>query len=71
MDFKFSLTKMEEKLLRWARGSTLPSNLVGLCYRKYKENSERYIGLIKEVIEHNYYDVYSMPLIFKTILTDF
>jgi len=68
---KFSLTKMEEKLLRWARGSTLPSNLVGLCYRKYKENSERYIGLIKEVIEHNYYDVYSMPLIFKTILTDF
>ncbi|MFX1569567.1 MAG: ribonuclease H-like domain-containing protein [Promethearchaeota archaeon] len=68
---KYTLTNMEEKLLCWTRDNTLPSNLVGLCYRKYKENSERYIGLIKEIIEHNYYDVYSMPLILKTILEDF
>jgi uncharacterized protein YprB with RNaseH-like and TPR domain len=68
---KYSLTNMEEKLLRWTRDNTLPSNLVGLCYRKYSENSERYIGLIKEIIEHNYYDVYSMPLILKTLLKDF
>jgi len=68
---KYSLTNMEEKLLRWKRDNTLPSNLVGLCYRKFKENSDRYIGLIKEIIEHNYYDVYSMPLILKTILEDF
>jgi uncharacterized protein YprB with RNaseH-like and TPR domain len=62
---------MEEKLLMWTRNNTLPSNLVGLCYRKYKENPERYIGLIKEVIEHNYYDIYSMPLILKNLLSNF
>jgi len=64
----YSLTNMEEKLLNWTRENTLPSNLVGLCYRKYNENAERYIGLIKEIIEHNFYDIYSMPLILKTLL---
>jgi uncharacterized protein YprB with RNaseH-like and TPR domain len=67
----YSLTNMEEKLLNWTRDNNLPSNLVGLCYRKYKENAERYIGLIKEIIEHNYYDIYSMPLILQTLLTYF
>ncbi len=67
----YTLSNMEEKLLNWTRKNTLPSNLVGLCYRKYHENVERYIGLIKEIIEHNYYDIYSMPLILKTILTCF
>jgi uncharacterized protein YprB with RNaseH-like and TPR domain len=67
----YTLTTMEEKLLNMARNNTLPSNLVGLCYRKYKENPERYIGLIKEIIEHNYYDVYSMPLILKTLTNHF
>ena len=68
---EYSLTNMEEKLLRMNRDNKLPSNMVGLCYRKYKENSERYIGLIKEIVEHNYYDVYSMPLILKNLLKDF
>ncbi|MFX1387284.1 MAG: ribonuclease H-like domain-containing protein [Promethearchaeota archaeon] len=67
----YSLTNIEEKLLNWTRENMLPSNLVGLCYRKYKENAERYIGLIKEIIEHNYYDIYSMPLILKTLLAYF
>jgi uncharacterized protein YprB with RNaseH-like and TPR domain len=67
----FTLNNIEEKLLNWVRSNTLPSNLVGLCYRKYKENPGRYIGLIKEVIEHNYYDVYSMPLILKTLIGEF
>jgi len=67
----YTLTNIEENLLNWTRENTLPSNLVGLCYRKYKENSNRYIGLIKEVIEHNYYDIYSMPLILKTLLKNF
>ncbi len=67
----YTLTNIEEKLLRWTRDNTLPGTLVGLCYRKYKEKPERYIGLIKEVIEHNYYDLYSMPLIFKTLLKNF
>ncbi len=67
----YSLTSMEENLLRWTRNNTLPSNLVGLCYRKYKDNPKRYIGLIKEIIEHNYYDIYSMPLILKNLLENF
>ena len=67
----YTLTNMEEKLLKWKRDNSLPSNLVGVCYKKYKENPERYIGLMKEVIEHNYYDIYSMPLIFKKLLNNF
>ncbi|MFW9818032.1 MAG: ribonuclease H-like domain-containing protein [Candidatus Thorarchaeota archaeon] len=65
----YSLTNMEENLLNLTRENSLPSNLVGLCYRKYNENAERYIGLIKEIIEHNYYDIYSMPLILRILLT--
>ena len=65
----YSLTNMEENLLNLTRENSLPSNLVGLCYRKYNENAERYIGLIKEIIEHNYYDIYSMPLILRTLIT--
>ena len=64
----YTLTNMEEKLLNWKRKNSLPSNLVGVCYQKYKENPERYPGLIKEIIEHNYYDIYSMPLIFNKLL---
>ncbi|MFX1389557.1 MAG: ribonuclease H-like domain-containing protein [Promethearchaeota archaeon] len=67
----YTLNNMEEKLLDLARDNTLPSNLVGFCYRKYKENPERYVGLIKEIIEHNYYDIYSMPLILKSIIKEF
>ena len=37
-------------------------------YKKYQKNPNRYIGLIKECIEHNYYDVYSMPLILNKLL---
>ncbi|MFX1302719.1 MAG: ribonuclease H-like domain-containing protein [Promethearchaeota archaeon] len=69
--YNYTLTNIEDKLLNWKRQNELPSNLVGLCYRKYKENPERYIGLMKEVIEHNYYDIYSMPLILKTLLENF
>ncbi len=65
---RYTLTNMEEKLLNWKRKNELSSNLVGMCYRKYRKNPERYVGLIKECIEHNYYDVYSMPLIFNKLL---
>ncbi|MBN1800291.1 MAG: ribonuclease H-like domain-containing protein [Candidatus Lokiarchaeota archaeon] len=64
----FSLTNMEENLLGFYRTNELPSNLVGACYKKYLENPERYIGLVKECIEHNYYDVYSLPLILEKLL---
>ncbi len=65
---KYTLTDMEEKLLKWKRDNELPSSLVGMCYKKYMDDPQRYIGLIKECIEHNYFDVYSMPLILKQLL---
>jgi len=65
---KYTLTDMEEKLLKWKRDNELPSSLVGMCYKKYRDDPQRYIGLIKECIEHNYFDVYSMPLILKQLL---
>ncbi|MFX1340074.1 MAG: ribonuclease H-like domain-containing protein [Promethearchaeota archaeon] len=64
----YTLTSMEEELLAWKRANELPSNLVGVCYKKYKKDPERYVGLIKEIIEHNYYDLYSMPLILNKLL---
>ncbi len=64
----YKLTSMEEELLSWKRSNELPSNLVGVCYKKYKKDPERYVGLIKEIIEHNYYDLYSMPLILQKLL---
>ncbi|TFG28356.1 MAG: hypothetical protein EU532_05440 [Promethearchaeota archaeon] len=64
----FTLTNMEEQLLNWKRENELPSNLVGVCYNKYQKDPKRYVGLIKEVIEHNYYDLYSMPLILQKLM---
>jgi uncharacterized protein YprB with RNaseH-like and TPR domain len=67
---KYTLTDMEEKLLNMNRENELPSGLVGLCYKKYLEAPLRYVGLVKEVIEHNYWDIYSMPLILQKLLED-
>lgn len=64
----YTLTNMEKNLLNWKRENELPSSLVGICYKRYQKNPSRYIGLIKEIIEHNYYDIYSMPLILKKLL---
>ena len=64
----YTLTNIEEKLLNWKRENELPSSLVGICYNKYQKNPKRYVGLIKEVIEHNYYDLYSMPLILQKLI---
>ena len=67
---KYTLTDMEEKLLNMKRENELPSGLVGLCYKKYLEAPLRYVGLVKEIIEHNYWDIYSMPLILQKLLED-
>ncbi|MFW9874121.1 MAG: ribonuclease H-like domain-containing protein [Candidatus Thorarchaeota archaeon] len=64
----YSLTNLEEQLLNMKRQNVLPSSMVPMCYKKYQSNPYRYIGLIKECIEHNYYDVYSMPLILQKLL---
>ncbi len=66
--YNYTLTTMEQRLLHWERENELPSSLVGMCYRKYLKNPKRYIGLVKECIEHNYYDVFSLPLILKKLL---
>ncbi|MFX1489059.1 MAG: ribonuclease H-like domain-containing protein [Promethearchaeota archaeon] len=65
---RYTLTYIEEQLLNWKRENELPSSMVPLCYKKYQKNPNRYIGLIKECIDHNYYDVYSMPLILSKLL---
>jgi len=66
----YTLTNMEEKLLGLKRENELPSSLVGFCYKLYIEDPYRHAGLIKEVIEHNYWDIYSMPLILKKLLEE-
>jgi hypothetical protein len=65
---RYTLTNIEEQLLNIRRENELPSRMVPICYKKYQKNPNRYIGLIKECIEHNYYDVYSMPLILNKLL---
>ncbi len=65
---KYNLTSMEEKLLDLKRENEMPSSLIGLSYRKYLQDPHRYVGLMKECIDHNYYDVYSMPLILNKLL---
>ena len=64
----YGLTTIEQELLNWKRKNELPSNLVGLCYRKYLNDPKKYVGLIKECIDHNYYDMYSMPFIYEKLL---
>lgn len=66
----YTLTDMELKLLNMKRENELPSGLVGLCYKKYLESPLRYVGLVKEIIDHNYWDIYSMPLILQKLLED-
>ncbi len=65
---KFSLTNMEEKLLNLKRENEMPSGLIGLSYKKYLQDPQKFVGLMKECIDHNYYDVYSMPLILNKLL---
>ncbi len=70
MYYDYTLTNIEKKLLSWTRDNDLPSNLVGMCYRKYLKDPIRYIGLVKDIIEHNYTDIYSLPLILQKMLED-
>ncbi|MHA1689128.1 MAG: ribonuclease H-like domain-containing protein [Promethearchaeota archaeon] len=64
----YTLTNIECQLLNFQRENALPSSLVGLCYRKYLDNPNRYVGLIKKCIEHNYHDIFSMLLILKELI---
>jgi len=64
----YTLTTIERELLNWKRENELPSNLVGVCYKKYLKDQKKYIGLIKECIDHNYYDIMSLPLIYDRLL---
>jgi uncharacterized protein YprB with RNaseH-like and TPR domain len=66
----FTLTNMEEKLLNIKRKVDIPGVLAGFFYRKYLEEPFRYGGLIKKVIEHNYFDVYSLPLLLQKLIEE-
>jgi uncharacterized protein YprB with RNaseH-like and TPR domain len=66
----YTLTDIENNLLNLSRENELPSGLVGLCYKKYLEAPLRYVGLVKEIIDHNYWDIYSMPLILQKLLEE-
>lgn len=68
--FEYTLTNMEKELLNLERKNQLPSNMVGTCYRRFLKNPEKYIGLIKECVDHNYCDIYALPLILQKILQD-
>ncbi|KKN45343.1 hypothetical protein LCGC14_0684000 [marine sediment metagenome] len=65
---KYTLTNIENNLLDWVRENELPSWIVPECYKKYQRNPSKYVGLIKECIDHNFYDIYSMPLILHKLL---
>jgi hypothetical protein len=67
---RYTLTSMERNLLEIRRDNELPSNLVGYCYKLYLENPMKNVGLMREIIEHNYWDVYSLPLILDKLLSD-
>ena len=64
----YSLANMEKQLLDIQRQNTLHGSSVGVFYRKYLEDPLKYSGLIKECIEHNYWDIYTLPLIFQKLL---
>ncbi|MFX1498382.1 MAG: ribonuclease H-like domain-containing protein [Promethearchaeota archaeon] len=66
----FTLTNIERKILDIKRNLDIPGVLAGLFYKKYLEEPFTYGGLIKKVIEHNYYDVYSMPLILHKLIEE-
>jgi hypothetical protein len=65
---EFNLKTVEEKILDFKRVFDLPSHLIGDVYRLYHRDKKKYVGLIKCLIEHNFYDVFSMPLIFTRLL---
>ena len=64
----YTLTNIERKLLEMKRENELPSSLVGFCYQLYLEDPQKNVGLIREVINHNYWDIYSLPLILNRLL---
>lgn len=66
----FTLTNMERKILNIKRNLDIPGVLTGFFYNKYLEEPFIYGGLIKKVIEHNYYDIYSMPLILHKLIKE-
>ncbi|MFX1235383.1 MAG: ribonuclease H-like domain-containing protein [Promethearchaeota archaeon] len=70
-DFEgFTLTNMEKELLDIKRNLDIPGVLAGFFYKKYLEDPFRNGGLIKKVIEHNYYDIYSMPLLLHKLIEE-
>ena len=64
----YTLTRIEKELLGFSRDNGLPGNLVGDYYKLYQQDPRKYVGAVKKVIEHNYWDVYSLPSILETLI---
>ncbi|MBN1800688.1 MAG: ribonuclease H-like domain-containing protein [Candidatus Lokiarchaeota archaeon] len=65
---RFSLTNVEQKLLKIYRKGDINGSVIGKYYRKYLENPRNNGGLMKYCIEHNYFDIISMPLILQKMI---
>jgi hypothetical protein len=65
---QFSLINVEKIILNIERKYDLPGYLIGEVYRLYQADKKKYVGLIKLLIEHNFFDIYSMPLIYEKLL---
>ena len=68
---KYSLTTIEKNLLMWKRISDLPGNMIASYYQKYLKHPKKYAGLVKIIVEHNFQDIRSMPLILEKLLNSF
>ena len=68
---KYSLTTIEKNLLACKRTNDLPSNMIASYYQKYLKNPKKYAGLVKIIVEHNFQDIQSMPLILDKLLNSY
>ena len=65
---KFNLTAVEEGLLKRKRKNDVQGSFMNAYYRMYLRDRIKYSGLIKKCIEHNFQDIYLMPLILKKLI---
>ena len=64
----FALTSVERNVLKWRRPSNIPGHMIGAWYKKYLKNPKKYAGLMKELVDHNFHDIRSMPFILEKLL---
>ena len=68
---KYSLTAIEKNLLASKRTNDLAGNIIASYYQKYLKNPKKYVGMVKIIVDHNFQDLRSMPLILNKLLNSF